>query len=372
MVEGVESLSGLELAEGYYRDVVAPLLLARWPQLPHAGARLGSGSDVLGLDDATSRDHDWGLRLTLLVAPDLVEQVHDHLEGALPTTYRGWPTRFATTWDATTTHRVQVASPENFAASRLGLAVDGSWDALDWLSLSGQSVLEVTAGAVFSDTDGGITRIRRALAWYPPDVWAYVVAADWQRIGQELPFVGRAGSRGDDLGSRLVAAEVVRACVHLAYVLQRRWAPYSKWLGTCLAALPRSGPAVAAAARAVLEAPDWQARQAALVDLLRVVHRLQQASGLPCVEQVVEPFFDRPFVGVPAGVVEAVMASVQDPVVRSLPAGVGSVEQWVHNTDVLVDAGRRVRAAQAWRAQALVAAPTAPTAGSAPAAPPVD
>lgn len=289
------------------------------------------------------------------MAPDAVDQVDHHLEHELQATYREWPTRFATTWDPRTIGRVDVNSPEAFAASRLGLAVDGlrdgSWDALDWLSLTGQSVLEVTAGAVFSDSHGGITHIRDALAWYPPDVWANVVAADWQPIGQELPFVGRAGSRGDDLGSRLVAAEVVRAGVHLAFMLQRRWVPYSKWLGTSLVTLPSSGPAVAAAAQAVLQAPDWQVRQAALVDLLHALHRLQQESGLPRVEQVVEPFFDRPFVAVPAGVAEAVMAPVQDPVVRCLPVGVGSVEQWVYNTDVLADAPRRVPAGQAWRTQ---------------------
>ncbi|ANC29651.1 hypothetical protein [Isoptericola dokdonensis] len=33
--------------------------------------------------------------------------------------------------------------------------------------------------------------------------------------------------------------------------------------------------------------------------------------------------------------------------VRALPRGVGSVEQWVDDVDVLMDAGRRVAAARA-------------------------
>ena len=43
-------MTGIELARAYYEQVVAPLLLSRWLDLPHSGARLGSGSDVLGLD----------------------------------------------------------------------------------------------------------------------------------------------------------------------------------------------------------------------------------------------------------------------------------------------------------------------------------
>ena len=60
-------LSGTELARRFYTHAVAPLLRKAMPGLGYAAARLGSGSDVLGLDDATSRDHDWGCRLTLLV-----------------------------------------------------------------------------------------------------------------------------------------------------------------------------------------------------------------------------------------------------------------------------------------------------------------
>ncbi|WP_207944593.1 hypothetical protein [Actinomadura rubrisoli] len=58
---------GAELAGAFHSDLVRPLLARAMPRLRYAAARLGSGSDVLGLDDAMSRDHDWGCRLTLLV-----------------------------------------------------------------------------------------------------------------------------------------------------------------------------------------------------------------------------------------------------------------------------------------------------------------
>lgn len=54
------SLTGSELSRRFHEEAVRPLLLARWPRLPYAAGRLGHGSEVLGLDDAMSRDHDWG------------------------------------------------------------------------------------------------------------------------------------------------------------------------------------------------------------------------------------------------------------------------------------------------------------------------
>ena len=55
-------LPGAELAGRFFAEVVEPLLSHAVPGLGYAAARLGSGSDVLGLDDAMSRDHDWGCR----------------------------------------------------------------------------------------------------------------------------------------------------------------------------------------------------------------------------------------------------------------------------------------------------------------------
>jgi hypothetical protein len=335
--------SGTDLARRYY-DVVAPLVLARWPGLPHAGARLGSGSDVLGLDDETSRDHDWGLRLTLLVDETMVETVDAYLDAELPDTVEGRPTRFATTWHPDGPHQVEVASPGAFVTSRLGVDATRPLAVGDWLALSGQSVLEVTAGPVFADTDGRVTAARDRLAWYPDDVWRYVVATDWARIAQELPFVGRTAERGDDLGSRVVTARLVRAAMHLGFLLERRWPPYSKWFGTMFAALPRAG-AVGTDLLAALAAGTWREREAALCRALETLHSLQDDVGLPTVENVVEPFWGRPFRGL-GPVAEAVTATIEDPAVRGLPSGVGSVEQWVDDVDVLMEPGRRVAAAR--------------------------
>lgn len=338
---------GIEVARRYYDEVVGALLSRRWPGLRHAAARLGTGSEVLGLDDEMSRDHDWGLRLTLLVPPDLVDDVSSCLEASLPATHAGLPTRFATTSDPVVRHRVEVASVEGFVHSRLGVDACGGLDVVDWLSLTGQSVLEVTAGPVFVDSDGTLTRVRDALTWYPDQVWRYVVATDWVRLGEDLPLMGRAGQRGDDLGSRLLAARVVSTMTHLSFVLARRWPPYPKWTGTMLARLPGADELVPALA-AVLAAPEWQSRQRAVQDALVLLERAQGAAGLPVpAAGVAEPFFDRPFLAVRGEVAELLLGGITDPQVRRLPVGVGSVEQWADNVKVLTNPSRRVRVARA-------------------------
>lgn len=43
------------------------------------------------------------------------------------------------------------------------------------------------------------------------------------------------------------------------------------------------------------------------------------------------------------------LADVIDPLGRRLPVGVGAVEQWVHNVDVLMDPVRRQTVTQVWR-----------------------
>lgn len=373
---------GLTLSRAYDEQVVRPLLERSAPGLEHAAARLGSGSDVLGVDDEQSRDHDWGLRLTLLVEDGRAEEIDALLERELPQTWNGLPTRFATTWDPVVRQRVEVASAADFAASRLGIdaarlaaaATRGGGDAsapfdgsvpfegsalsdvpapsgvrtasdpftlTDWLQLTGQTVLEVTAGPVFRDGPGVLTALREHLIWYPRDIWLYALAADWSRLGQEFPDVGRAGLRGDEEGSAVIAARHVRTLFHLAHLLHRRWPPYGKWLARSAAALP-DGDRLRATVGEVLAARDWRARQEALAAAAELLATVQGEQGLPTLSPATEPFFERPHIGV-RGLPELLTEQIRDPAVRALPLGVGTAEQISDNVTVLVDPAARRR-----------------------------
>jgi hypothetical protein len=219
---------------------------------------------------------------------------------------------------------------------------------VDWLVLTGQSVLEVTGGPVFLDGTGEWSLVRRALRWYPPDVERYVLGAGWQRLAQQFPLMGRTGQRGQELGSRIIAATLAEDLVRLAFLLHRRWAPYRKWREAMFASLPGAGNLAGPLAQLV-SASGWRDRESAAVAAAEALLRVQRERGLPTPEVAITPFFDRPYRTVDPAVPAALLAAVTDPRIRALPPGVGSVEQWVDSVDVLTHAQRRAALAGAYR-----------------------
>ena len=202
---------GVELARLYYTEAVRPLL----GDLPHAAARLGPGSDVLGYDTPRSTDHDWGPRLDLFV--DDPGDLHRMLAEKLPKRFRGWPTHFVppgarvrsmADTDGPVDHYVTVTALGPWLHGLLGCDPRHGVTSLDWLATPWQRLAEVTGGAVFHDPTGDLTEARRRLAWYPDDLWRHVLAAQWRRIGEEEPFVGRTAETGDDVGSRVLTARL--------------------------------------------------------------------------------------------------------------------------------------------------------------------
>ena len=345
-------LTGAELARGFQRDVVAPLLAERMPGLRYAAGRLGHGSDVLGLDDATSRDHDWGCRLTLLVdsgSGDAVPAIAGLMETSLPGSYQGFPVRFPASGQTARRHWVDVATVGDFASALLGVSPAGGLTAADWLSLTGQSVLEVTAGPVFADQTTELGPLRELLRWYPPDLERYVLASAWRRIEQFLPFVGRTAERGDDLGSRLLSARLADDLMWLAFAVSRRWPPYQKWRGTMFGTLPVAS-SLAGPLDAALTAPSWRARERAIADAAEALAAAQRRLGLPVPGKVIVPFWDRPYLSLNEAMCTDLLTGISDPGVLALPPGIGPVERWADSVDVLSSPGRRAATRPLYRA----------------------
>jgi Domain of unknown function (DUF4037) len=329
------SVRGLELSRAFYLEVVAPLV----GDVPHAAGLLGWGSDVLGFDTSRSTDHGWGPRVQVFVVAEQVGPLQDVIEAGLPAEFRGWPTRFG--WDSVpVSHHVEIASLDDWLRDRLGFNPSEGVPLRAWLSTPQQVLLELTAGAVFHDDVGELSRAREALAWYPDQVWLWLLACQWRRIDQEEPFVGRTAEVGDDLGSRVVAARLVRDLMRLSFLLERRYTPYTKWLGSAFAQLD-SHAEIGAALAQVLAADDYEQREAALVTSVEALAARHNALGLTAqVDVTVRLFHGRPFRVLGSGrFVDACLARVTDPWLKSLPP-VGAIDQFADSTDVLSDPQR--------------------------------
>ncbi len=237
---------GLTLSKRFYFDVVRPLLAQRFPGLAYSAALLGAGSEVFGYDTPMSTDHDWGPRVLLFLPEDdapLEEAVGVFLRGAVPDTYAGFavPPPGLPDSDRDVPVRAYLGPLRRYVRQALGHDSDDPLDAADWLTIPSQSLREITAGEVFHDGLGTLEPLRRRLAYYPHDVWLYLLASGWQRLGQDEHLMPRAGLLGDELGSSLIGARLVQGMMHLCFLMERRYAPYSKWLGTAFGELACAG-----------------------------------------------------------------------------------------------------------------------------------
>ncbi len=217
-------IPGLKLSELFYRETVKPILDLQFPQLKYSAALINTGSEVLGFDTPQSRDHHWGPRLLLFLskANYRVKQnnISTVLARELPSTFHGYSTHFSepdeegaqvlieAKNDQPINHRVDIFTIESFFQGYLGINPYNDINELEWLTLSQQKLRTIRNGRVFHDALE-LNKVRKKFKYYPKDVWLYLLACQWHRIEQEEPFMARCGDVGDDLGSKILAANRV-------------------------------------------------------------------------------------------------------------------------------------------------------------------
>jgi hypothetical protein len=357
-----EFIPGLQLAQDFYLEAVAPILARRFAGLPHAAALLGYGSEVLGLDDAVSRDHMWGPRLRLFLPEENFAErqaaLHEALRAELPPFFRGYSVHFGAPNPADggvrvpgdyaggpVEHMVIIHTLRGFVEEELGFDPARAPEPADWVSFPEQNLLTLTAGAVFHD-DLGLDDLRRRFAYYPREVWLYLLAAQWSLLSQQEAFAGRTAQVGDEIGSRLVTAQLCLHLMRLCFLMEKQYTPYSKWLGSAfqrLACAPRMTPLLEGA----VDGRSYAEREPYLARAYSLAAELHNALGLTApLETRTHAFSDwfaivegqtpnpahltRPFQVIFAGrFADALRAEIRDPLVLRLPPNFGSVNQFL-------------------------------------------
>jgi hypothetical protein len=349
-------VKGLVLSELLYREGAAPVMARHFPEVRYSAARLGRGSDTLGYDTPLSMDHGWGPQLQVYLSAEdharYADSIREAMSRELPPEVAGVPTHHNSTsdeigipvrWESgPIEHRVYCLSIDTFVVSYRPFNPNHELTVLDWLTLPQQTLRLIRFGRVFHDGLGELEPIRARLHWYPDQVWYYLLLAAWEHIGQECPFLGRAGDVGDELGSRIIAARLIHSLMDLCFLMERQYAPYSKWYGTAFAEL-RCAADLTPIFHTALDAPTWREREAAMSRAYEHLARMHNALAITDpVPTEVEPFFDRPYL-VPGkcNPGAAIEAKITDPEVLQLPRYVGSVDQLTDLVCVRDWAGRR-------------------------------
>ena len=347
---------GLELSRLFFTDEVRPILHRVAPELKYAAGLIGSGSEVLGFDDEMSSDHHWGPRV-MIFRNDVEERERlvAVLRDELPTQFLGYSTNFSepdpndnnvqrlvAVESGPINHRVEFFTPREYLLAYLNFDIEKNIEPVDWLTFPEQKLRSISGDTIFHDAIG-LKDVLTRFAYYPHDVWLYLLASGWNRIGQEEHLMGRAGLAGDDIGSALIASRLVRDIMRLCFLMERTYAPYPKWFGTAFRQL-KCASKMTPHLEAVLHASTWKEREEHLVPAYEIIASMHNDLGIT-EERPTKPadFFGRPFkvIELMGGFSKAIRAEILDENVRRLEL-TGSIDQFSDSTDLLAKPASRL------------------------------
>ena len=347
----MNQISGLNLSELFYQQVVKPIMLRFFPEIKYACARMGRGSEVLGYDDSVSTDHDFGPCVQLFLPEDnfktIAAEIMSVMDTHLPESFQGFSVKYPSgcrplnlpdsypemlgSW-----HGVELYTLRMWSRMYLQADLTRGLDSLQWLRYSEQFFLLITAGKVFRDDSGELTAFREKFAWFPQQVWLYKIAAQWGKIAEERAYVGRADSVNDTIGASIIAVRMAENIMRLAMLTEKVYAPYSKWFGTCFSTL-KCAPQLTPLLELIIAAKDKHAREQSINNACSFVANLQVEHQVPgAIAPEITTIHRREFTFVDSLKIErSIAATITDHELKHLPT-FGAVDQFISSNQILV------------------------------------
>lgn len=232
--------NNMERCLAFYEMYGAPMIHEQFGEYEDriAVGLVGEGSDCFGFDDSISADHDYGVGFCMW----LKDEDYDRIGFALHKVYERLVLEHGKEFIDVNT----VNNADKFIDGRRGVfRIYSFYEELtgvnvrnyqmseqEWLCVSENKLATATNGMVFRDDEGIFTGIRESLkAYYPRRVWLLRIAQrlhDFSQCAQSN--YGRMMARCDYVTASICVADGMRYAMELAYLLDRSYAPYYKWL----------------------------------------------------------------------------------------------------------------------------------------------
>ena len=230
----------VETSRAFFEEVVRPILESEVPEVAEVSAcgMFGYGSECYGMDDEVSRDHHFGLRIDMLLPDEIhrssADTIIQTVNAKLPSSFKGYDLREGHVAGA----GVAPESLEAFLSRTIGLT-DAPKTNLEWLSMPEEDIVHVTNGEVWYDPSGNLTRIRESLSYYPEPVWLRRIS-HWCRYfsGMGVYALNRALIRDNYQYASITFARSIKWGMELAFMLNKTYFPYDKWLDAYFRSLP--------------------------------------------------------------------------------------------------------------------------------------
>jgi hypothetical protein len=278
------SESIIDVSHDFFEEIVKPILLEHFPEETSVTAFgvYGYGSEALRLDDELSRDHHWGLRIDALMPEEVFENrrqaIMEKLSANLPDSYRGHSLREA--------HLAGAGlAPDNLSAFlRRTIGIDHAPTTYEeWLRIPEEDIIHVVNGEVWYDPLGEFTAVREALNQYYPEPVRLRRIAHWCRYfsGMGTYALKRAILRNNEFYATTRFSNAIRLGIQLAFLLDKRYFPYDKWLMAYFEQLPRlATPLLPLVNEAVKLTTSWERKLELLHQLSDILDQTMVADGI--------------------------------------------------------------------------------------------
>ncbi len=260
--------NGIELSRKFYETYGEPMIHEKFSDYENkiAVGLVGEGSERFGFDDKYSRDHDFGAGFCMWVSTSTYDAIGKELEEEYEKIISEHEEEFMKKYGFLSENEKLYKTPT--ADGRCGVSKIGDFyekytgyklppkTVGEWIEIDDYKLATVTNGAVFKDNEDKFSTIRSEFANIPETVRRVKISRELAAMAQTgQSNYERAMARKDFVTANICISEFMQHTMKIVYLLNRKYAPYYKWMLKGMKELEIL-PEVSAVLKALADLPD--------------------------------------------------------------------------------------------------------------------